>query len=468
MKKLFLKKILGYIVKNKLYYILSIIYRFLIVERLSNGKNKRIYSRVGNRTTMLALDSDRYRDDLEVLASSPLLRVLCIRSKWQGVLINLLYDKDEITSLEYSRASSGDDIYNRIKEPAQEFMFQFLKVLFSMIKVDCVTNVNYRYIEDIDWTLASEKIGIPYIMLYRECLLQKGTRIYSDVVQRHKAFNFHGSHVIVHNNSCKKSFIDSSFCDEKKISVIGALRMDKYLTTLKKSYSFTKNKRKRFVLFYFPYNMSLFGKRGSPPADYKYKYAFSIWPERKDFFKDVHSAIAELAIEFPDIDFVIKPKNIMMNSASWKYYEQVLKEIDFDINGVNNYSIEPNADVHELIFDSDVICALQSSAAIEAAISGKHVILPVFENYRNTENYQDFSWRKHLELFDIANNKQHFKALIIGLMDSHNVNNDILDKRQKVFRDFFNDLDGVSLNGYVDVITNVSSSSNNLNHGVAR
>jgi hypothetical protein len=94
--------------------------------------------------------------------------------------------------------------------------------------------------------------------------------------------------------------------------------------------------------------------------------------------------------------------------------------------------------------------------------------LPVFENYRNTENYQDFSWRKHLELFDIANNKQHFKELIIGLMGSHNVSNDILDKRQKVFREFFNDLDGESLNGYVDVITNVSGSSNNLTHGVAR
>jgi hypothetical protein len=204
--------------------------------------------------------------------------------------------------------------------------------------------------------------------------------------------------------------------------------------------------------------MSLFGKSGTPPDDYKFKYAFSIWPERKKYFRDIHSSIVELAIENPDIDFVIKPKRIMMTGPSWEYYKQILSDIDFD-NKVNNYFIEPNADVHNLILNSDVICSLQSSTAIEAAISGKPVILPVFDNYRSTENYQDFSWKKYLELFDIASDKQNFKDLILKLMNCNSVNDDVLNKRKKVFHNFFNDLEGVSLNGYVDVIKNVVKDS---------
>jgi spore coat polysaccharide biosynthesis predicted glycosyltransferase SpsG len=69
----------------------------------------------------------------------------------------------------------------------------------------------------------------------------------------------------------------------------------------------------------------------------------------------------------------------------------VLGEIGFDINKASNYSIEPNADVHELMLNSDAFCALQSSTVIESAISGKRVILPAFENYRSTENYLNMS-----------------------------------------------------------------------------
>ena len=319
--KVFLKTILFFLVKNKYYYILAIIYRFLITERLPNGKNNLIYSKRDDRITILAFDSDRYRGDLEALASDPTLRVLCIKNKWQGALISMLYDKDKVSVNEYSRSTPGDSIYRKIKGPTQEFMCEFLKVLFSMIKVDCVTSVSYRYIEDIDWTLAAEKNDIPYILLYRLYMLDKNLRFYHEVVQRHRLFKFHGSYIIVHNDTCKESFVESSFLDEKKISVVGALRMDKYLTTIKGNNQSrrTDNTRRQFVLFYFPYNMSLFGKQGTPPLNYKYKYAFSIWPYRKEYFRDVHSAIVELSIEYPEIDFIIKPKNIMIEDVSWKF-----------------------------------------------------------------------------------------------------------------------------------------------------
>jgi hypothetical protein len=71
-----------------------------------------------------------------------------------------------------------------------------------------------------------------------------------------------------------------------------------------------------------------------------------------------------------------------------------------------------------------------------------------------------------MELFDVADNKQHLKELIIDLMDHPYVDNNILDRRKKVFKSFFNDLDGVSLNHYVNIITNVATDGKNIKHNV--
>ena len=452
-----LKKFILLIVKKKYYYISALILRLFIRERLANGKNKIVFSRSNNRVTILALDADRYRGDLEILASVSEYRVLNIRQKWQGLFLNQIYGGIYNISLDCRYNSiSGDKSYKDIVL-AKEFTNQVLGRLFSIMSVNCVTTVNYRYVEDLDWTLGAVELGIPYIMLYRECLVHKGNRFYDDLINRHSKYKFHGSHIIVHNQTCKSMFVESNYCKEENISVIGALRMDKYLKEIN-NINIINNKikkRKRFVLFYFPYDMSLFGKNGNPPRNYKYKYAFSIWEGRKKLFKDIHTAIVELAIENPEIDFVIKPKDIMMKVKSWGFYNQVLYEKGFNINNVSNYSVEPYANVHNLILGSDVICALQSSTVIESAISGKPVILPVFTKYRKTDNFNDFTWKNYLDIFNVANDKGHLKKLIMHLMENQYVGDDILNKRKKVFKSFFNDTRGESLYKYVKTINNV-------------
>jgi len=458
------KIIIFSLVNAKQYSVLVLLVLLNIKEKF-NGRDRCFFSNPSDRITILALDSNRYRGDLDVLSSHPDVRILFMNQSPPGWLIKPFYNGTDISRYINAKKDSRDAFDHK---RAYKFMHAFLNIFYKYVSIDCVVTVNYRYLEDYNWAKASDRLGVPFIMLYRECLL-KSDRTYDAAVYRAKTQfgKFHGSHIIVHNDRCKQVFIDSKYISKDKISVVGALRMDKYLRTIKAGPNRIKNKRKRFVLFYFPYTQSLFGKHGGQDFDqsFKYKYAFSIWPERKNYFREVHSAIAELAVENPDIDFVIKPKSIMMKGESWEYYEQVLNEISFDINKVDNYSIEPDIDVHGLILDSDVFCALQSSTAIEAAISGKPVILPIFENYRSTENYQDFAWKNYLDIFDVANNAQHFKDLIIKLINCPTVSSHILNKRKKVFKFFFNDLDGISRNGYIDVIKNVIKVSHNHKHG---
>ena len=205
-----------------------------IRERLANGKNKIVFSRSNNRVTILALDADRYRGDLEILASVSEYRVLNIRQKWQVLFLNQIYGGIYNISLDCRYNSiSGDKSYKDIVL-AKEFTNQVLGRLFSIMSVNCVTTVNYRYVEDLDWTLGAVELGIPYIMLYRECLVHKGNRFYDDLINRHSKYKFHGSHIIVHNQTCKSMFVESNYCKEENISVIGALRMDKYLKEINK------------------------------------------------------------------------------------------------------------------------------------------------------------------------------------------------------------------------------------------
>ena len=46
-------------------------------------------------------------------------------------------------------------------------------------------------------------------------------------------------------------------------------------------------------------------------------------------------------------------------------------------------------------------------------------------------------------------------------MDISCVSDSVLNKRKKVFKSFFNDLDGVSLDGYVNTITSIVESKIN-------
>ena len=453
--KYFLKKTLEYIIFSERYYILAVIFRLLIRERTPQGQDKFYFSNSKNKFTILSIDSERHRGDLDALSAVSKFRILHISQRWTNLLIYTMYKKNELNIKDFFLASAN---INEHKEHVivLKLMTGFINALYSMLKVDCTVNVNYRYVGDFYWVKSSLSNGTPHIMLYREGLLQKDSRIYDEVVNRHKMVDSaYASHIIVHNQTCKDSFIESGWSDGSNISVGGALRMDNYLKEIKSLHTnkIIPSRRKKFVLFYFPFNMSLFGKSKGIPIKDKYSYAYSIWNGREKFFIDFHEAIIELSIELPDVDFIIKPKDIMMMNKSWKFYTDIINKRGIKPNG--NYSIQPHADVHDLILNSDVICSLQSSTTIEAAIAGKPVILPIFDEYRNTPHFNDFSWNRHLDLFDVATSKKHLKEMIVKQLSSPYVADEVKKSRQDVFELFFHDIKGNAVKNYSSVIQQV-------------
>jgi hypothetical protein len=426
-----------------------------IKEKRSNGKSRRIFSKSSNKITILALDSNRYRDDLEVLAKNKKFRVLYMTQRAPGWLLKSFYNDNELKK--YINSEKGSDEENNHSH-ALNFMIDFLRYFYSYVSVDCVTTVNYRYIEDYNWAKASNIIGVSFIMLYRECLLAV-ERIYDKVYlrTRDRFGKFHGEHIIVHNQISKELFSSSGYCSAKDISVCGALRMDNLLKILKKDLSDKGLKRgkKTFTLFYFPHNISMFGRHGEDVCKEKYKYHAKVWKRRDDLFTDLHNSIIELAKSNPDIDFVIKPKKEMMNNRTWEFYENIVKNSNIDVGKLSNYKVLPDVNVHQLIMESDIICALQSSTVLESALAKKRVIFPLFYQFIDTPYLNNFSWNKHIHLFDVAKNKSHFKRLFYEVLDQPHVDRHVISERIDLFETYFDSYDGVAFDKYSKVIESV-------------
>jgi len=450
-------KLFIFLVRKKQYKILILLVLLNIKEKNKKGV-KRFFSSASNKLTILALDCNKYRGDLEVLSSHPGIRVLFMRQNPAGWLIKSFYS--ELDIVRYINAEEGsDDSANHKK--AYEFMREFLLRFYKYISIDCVTTVNYRYPEDYNWAKVSDDIGVPFVMLYRECLVASD-RIYDRVTLRKKKqfIKFHGSHIIVHNDKCKQSFIDSGYVSTSQVSVAGALRMDHFMESIKqyKNNNHNTNKRK-FILFYFPNNINLFGGEESTDLTLtdKYSYHNKIWSKRDRLFIDLHNTIIELALEYPDIEFIIKPKKIMIKHKSWEFYKEVISKSKVNVENLPNYRVDGNLDVNKAIVSSSVICALQSSVVLESAIANKRVIFPLFYNFTNTQYLNDFFWRNDIELFDVATDKNHFKKIFKDALDNPIIPTDIQHKRVELFKKWFGYVDGNSLNRYYNIFKRITS-----------
>jgi hypothetical protein len=451
---------LKYLIRKEAFLILFSLVRATIKERRNDGSDSIFHSKPDGKKTILALDSLRYRGDLDALSQN--FRVLHLTQRGPGWLIKGFYHEFDI--VKYINAPDGSDKKAQYIA-ASNFMTKFLKVFYSKVSVDCVTTVNFRYTEDHHWVKSSEEVGIPHIMLYREGLLTYYRAEYNLFFRAKRFDKFIGSHIIVHNEKCKSIFLDAEIVSKDKISVAGALRMDSLVSKVNNYHGYKKIKRnKKVTLFYFQPNMPMFGvdAKGVVPKGYLSRkpekdlsYAFEAWSGRYDLFYDVHETIIKLAYKYKDIDFIVKPKDVMVNSSQWKYYDMAVEKSEVDVSSLENYSIEPYSNVHDLIFSSDVVCAMNSSTALESAFIGKPVILPVFKEYRDSKNFEDFHWKDDLSLFDVADDKYDFERLILQRLDDDDIDMKTATARNELFYKWFDQPKEGALSEYTHIINTV-------------
>jgi len=464
------KRIMVWLIKNNLTFIMALFYMVFIIKRRKSKHKSSI--RNSDKITILALNGNKFRGDLECLSGVENFRVLTMESMWQTILV-YAFTRTKVGFSDYFHAETGSDIY-LLKEKINIFFNGFISAILKLIKIDCVITVNYRYTEDLPWVMHFEKKGIPHICLFRESLAIRDHVNDSLTALSRRCRGYPVTHVIAGNQMIRDSFVKSGFVTEGQTSVCGVLRMDILLKLINSGNSnlliINKNRRKRVILFYFSYLIPLFGKKELSLNDRlsdnstKYSYVADLWPKRIDLFEDLHMSFIQLAIKYPEVDFVLKPTlEGMGKSASWDSYIKFVNKSGIDLSRLKNYTIEPDANVHDLIMNSDVIIALQSTTAAESAIAGKPVIFPLFYNFRQTKIFNNFIWKDYLDLFDVAEGPDELESLVVERLRNPEVNENIMEGRRGLFKKVFSDIEGVALERYVETIKNVLNSAKSRN-----
>ena len=437
-------------------YLIAILLRLAVRQKKNSGKDTVFFKKKSSKYTIFALDAERYRGDLDVLAKSDNFRVLHIKQGWQRLLTQV-YLREKYDFYDVKNTDKSTALYEKHIN-TQLLIRDILEKLYRIINVDCITTVHFKYLPDYYWTVASEKLSIPHIMLYRECNLMSPI-IYDAVLSMLKKHdNFHGSHIIVHNEKCKDIFVESNFAREEDVSVASALRMDELIKGIREEKYNKMNLiegRKKFILFYFPVNSSMFGNDNKNLDIDKYYYDGSFWDKKEDYFKLLHEVILKLAVENKDIDFIIKPKENFIYEKSWDYYEKIVSESGINVKKLQNYTVDPHVDVHNLIATSSVVCGGQSSTTIESLILGKRVIIPVFYGYMDTEYFKQFPWRDDMDLFDTASDGLEFETVFYDAIKSVEISDNVMADRKELYLQCFNDFTGDSIGKYTEIITHV-------------
>jgi len=409
-----------------------------------------------DKPVLLALNPDRFVSDLNILANSKYFRILKVSFKWQTVLLMLFWPSNISSLFKLKRYYNPEDNESLIKIQKQirKFMKNFLRSLYSRLNVNCVIGAGILYPQDYEWGLVSNSIGVPYVVMHRENLysptfLKKGL---PDIFRQMNKFA--GEHIIVHNEMIKSAIIDSGIVNPEKISSLGCLRMDEYCRRIRSLNTTTNSRktgrrRKKVAFFSFTYASSVKSKSYDCPDEHFSKNRDSGFI---DLFEHVHVTIAKLSVEYRDTEFVIKAKW----GGKWiDEIEYVLNNNGYKSENIDNLTITSDINAQDLIIESDVICSFSSTTVLEAAIAGKPVIIPNFDEASNPVYSKYIRFKDEYNIFDIADSVNEFEELVINRLKNPEVSEGCMQKRYELFEKYVSSMEGDALDKYVNVINQV-------------
>jgi hypothetical protein len=257
---------------------------------------------------------------------------------------------------------------------------------------------------------------------------------------------------MVHNEFMKSLFVASGFVTEERVSVVGVPRMDNLCQLISRNqkqfhdeYFKQIGSKKLVLLAYFP------------PGQVQKGFFddYGLWRPPgvpNELFEDVIRVIVELSISHPDVEFLVKPKK---GDESIKYFYSFLREQEYDMSSIGNLKINDEINIHNAIMRSTVVCGLQTTAVLEAAVAKKEVIVPYFENYHDSEWSERFGYRDYLDLFTVPRDAIEFKRSVESGLCEIQQEESVMAKRRELFQHWVSDLDGNSTKKCLNLIRNI-------------
>lgn len=396
-----------------------------------------------NSRVVLALSPKRFMSDLVILAKNK-YKILYIDDVAIDVMnsvmscgsIRVQTISDDIYAHQYALFNPTDKKikkYLRVRVNAYKIILDYLVKKYHIISL---FNTSFWFDRDLAIIDAAMILNLPVITIYNECMSACEYSVKSEKVHLERLGKYRGTHVFVHNNIWKKLLIESGFVNsEAQVSVFGALRMANVRKNICSigNFNIIKQERKRATLFSINHAaVSMFHheiNKSNKGSGWSWSVDGSIGAI--NFFKNVHIAFFELALENPEHEFVIKTKW----AGSWlKRVESLCSNYGIKLASIDNLKILADEDAQSLILSSDVVVSFGSTCVLEAGVCMDNVIIPFFDEVEKPEYRDRVNYFKYFKYFTVAQNKEQLKELVLrGFNEKLNVTKDIDAIRQKIF-----------------------------------
>ena len=122
-----------------------------------------------------------------------------------------------------------------------------------------------------------------------------------------------------------------------------------------------------------------------------------------------------------------------------------------------NYRITVTDDPHELIRQSAVVIAFQSTTMLEAALAARPVVVPLFAEALRADHQPYLRFRDAYHLFLTAGSADKMKALVQQSLQTPRLAEEGLDEKRDLFEKYVSKLSADSLSRYVTLLGGLAS-----------
>ena len=322
----------------------------------------------------------------------------------------IIHNHQELTDEKYF---SKNKYTEKSKKEYNEFLLSFFKIFIKKYPFNLFIGFNFLYVAERELHDVSQKLKIPFLLLFKECVITKTQFNYQSYTWKKNKEHFKGSKIGVYSKLAKQYLSQSKIMSKNRIDVVGCSR-------LATSFSYKKILPKNKIVYY-----AVEKYRGLPNRYCK--------TQDKNFFKDLkdhkfynkkfnweflHSKTLKIlrsfAINNPNIEIIIKTKTGEKNNLN--NYKNLPENIKVIYEGAG----------HALLKDSKVVIGWNSTIILEAIAANRFILLPYFHKKNKILNKCELDFKLNKKNYGYSEQDFYMKLqnFIKEKYYSHKVNND--------------------------------------------
>lgn len=429
------KKILHYLItkslkKERYNFFIYFIYIYILFY------NKKI--RTTNKTIGLAFEKPRFDLDINSLSIYSDLEILKIPLNLSTTIGSYFLPKELQSQKNYHIELDTDN------ESSKKIYFYFLENI--LVKFCKILNIkflivgNFDYWEHQEWSRVLAKFEIPTVCIYRESYswdskIEWRKNLYKDYTKKLPPIE-----ICVFGDQAKTWMKRLPILDGHKIHVTGSPRTDFYPGYTNK----ILNTKKDFIVLFDYFSQNY----GSVESCGHHRFIDKNLVEKKCqicnlVYNDISGEVISKFInisqnqDFNHYKFIIKTKN---KSYTTFLEDTFAKELENTVN----MSITDELSFYDILSRSKIIVGnIRSTAVIESFISDAKIILPLWDNQKNSM-LDNKSNLESLGIKKIINSENFEKYILDSINSKEKISRDAVKERMEIIEDGIYKIDGLS------------------------